>query len=87
MEAAASAWGLTLEDDGALHEPISQEPGTGFDPTDSPMLRVLAPALAPGGLVACHGGHRHPGPRRGTLVRKEQHAAVRLRLPVLLRWL
>jgi hypothetical protein len=35
-----------LEDDGAVHAPISQEPGTGFDPAISPMLRVLTPALA-----------------------------------------
>ena len=33
-------------DDGAVHAPISQEPGTGFDPANSPMLGVLAPALA-----------------------------------------
>jgi hypothetical protein len=35
-----------LEDDGAVHAPISQEPGTGFDPATSPVPRVLAPALA-----------------------------------------
>jgi hypothetical protein len=35
-----------LEDGGAVHEPISQEPGTGFQPANSVMLRVLTPALA-----------------------------------------
>jgi hypothetical protein len=35
-----------LEDGGAVHEPISQEPGTGFQPANSLMLRVLTPALA-----------------------------------------
>ena len=36
-----------LEDDGAVHEPISQEPGTGFDPANSPMPKVLTtPALS-----------------------------------------
>src|SRR4029453_14938672 len=41
----------------------------------------LAPPLAPGGLLACHGVHRPPVPRAGQTARpgnrKGQHAAVR----------
>jgi hypothetical protein len=36
------AGGVILEDDGAVHAPISQAPGTGFDPAKLPMRRILA---------------------------------------------
>ena len=40
--ASSQRVGADAGDDGAVHAPISQEPGTGFDPANSPMLGVLA---------------------------------------------
>src|SRR5215207_9126910 len=55
--------------------PAASTPPTNPAPEPSPLGRLdrwpisLAPSLAPGGLSACHGVHRPPGPRAGQTAR------------------